>query len=81
MSLGRRLDAIREKAGERIPPEALEVMHRATEELASSGILDGVARAGDAAPSFELESPDGRIRSAELLARGPLVLSFFRGRW
>ena len=34
------------------------------------------------APTFELASHDGRrVDSAELLAGGPMVLSFFRGSW
>ena len=37
------------------PPEALEVMHRATVDLRNSGILDRALKVGDKAPEFELE--------------------------
>jgi len=37
---------------------------------------------GQKAPSFELKDHNGRtVSSADLLARGPLVICFFRGRW
>ena len=39
-------------------------------------------KAGDRIPEFELPNVEGRlVTSEELLARGPLVLSFFRGGW
>jgi peroxiredoxin len=57
-------------------------MHRATEELIASGAAARALKAGDAAPLFVLKDPDGKpVSSAELLARGPLVLSFYRGVW
>jgi peroxiredoxin len=37
---------------------------------------------GQTAPTFRAPNYDGRvISSKELLAKGPLVLSFFRGAW
>ncbi len=37
---------------------------------------------GDAMPSFALPNAEGRlVFSDELLAKGPLVVSFFRGNW
>ena len=57
-------------------------MERHVEELRASGIMDGVARAGQPAPDFTLPDATGRaIRLADLRARGPAVLSFYRGRW
>ncbi|MCU0574827.1 MAG: hypothetical protein MUC41_17820 [Syntrophobacteraceae bacterium] len=58
MSLQEQLNAMKEKSEARIPTEALEVMHRATEELEKSGILDQVPKAGDRAPDFALHNPD-----------------------
>jgi hypothetical protein len=82
MALEDTLAALREAAAKRIPPDRLAVMHRATEDLRRSGILDRIVKAGARMPSFSLANHDGRrISSADLLARGPLVLSFFRGSW
>ena len=57
-------------------------MHRATAELIASGQAQRALKAGDRAPEFALNDPDGnQVSSAELLARGPLVVSFYRGVW
>ena len=48
----------------------------------NTGILDRITPVGAHAPDFELANHDGRrVSSAELLAGGPIVLSFFRGSW
>lgn len=62
--------------------QALDIMHRATAELTASGQAQRARKAGDVAPEFTLNDPDGKpVSSRELLARGPLVLSFYRGVW
>jgi len=82
MALQEKLDALREMSRTRIPPEARAVMERSVADLRASGIMDRVARAGQSAPPFTLPNADGRAVSlAELTARGPVVLSFYRGRW
>jgi hypothetical protein len=82
MSLEEKLAATRAAAGSRIPPERQAIMHRATEDLRNSGILDRIVPVGARMPAFDLANHDGRRVSAEdLLAGGPLVLSFFRGSW
>lgn len=82
MSLKEKLDAIREASSKRIPPDRLAIMHRATADLRASGILGRIVQVGQPMPAFAGQSHDGRtIGSTDLLARGPLVLSFFRGHW
>ena len=82
MSLAEKLDALREAGGKRIPEEKRVVMRRATEDLRQSGILDGVAKVGDRLPAFALNNADGEpVRSSDLLARGAVVLTVFRGAW
>ena len=81
-NLQQRLDRIRASFEKQAPAEALAVMHRATDELRASGILDGLPAVGSALPSFELPDSDGgSVSSASLLARGPLVMTFYRGLW
>ena len=64
------------------PPEALEVMHRATADLRNSGILDRTLTVGDTAPEFELENTSGElIRSKDILSDRLMVLTFYRGKW
>jgi hypothetical protein len=82
MSLTDTLDGLRAASQTRIPPETLALMHRAVEDVRASGILDRVLQVGRQAPEFTLPNTEGRqVRLGELLARGPVILSFFRGRW
>lgn len=82
MTLAETLKGIREASDKRIPPERAAIMHRATEELRASGIMDRVIKAGDPLPPFALPNAYGQqVRSTDLLAKGPLVLTFFRGGW
>ena len=62
--------------------QALDLMRRATDELVASAQAQRARKAGDIAPEFTLSDPDGKPVSArQLLARGPLVVSFYRGVW
>lgn len=64
------------------PPEVHVVMKRATAELIATGQAERALKVGDRAPVFTLDDPDGiPVSSSELLAKGPLVLSFYRGVW
>jgi hypothetical protein len=82
MTLAERLDTIRQGANRRIPPDKRAIMHRATDDLRSSGILDRVIKVGDPLPTFALKNAFGEeVRSSALLANGPLVLTVFRGSW
>jgi hypothetical protein len=82
MTLRERLDAMREASKARIPADARVVMERNIDQLRTSGIMERVARVGQGAPDFTLPNASGQsVRLADLLARGPVVLSFYRGRW
>jgi hypothetical protein len=81
-SLAEQLAKFRASFEAKAPPDAVEKMHRATEELRNSGILDRVLKKGEHAPEFTLPDVDGNlVSSAKLLRQGPLVVSFFRGKW
>ena len=82
MSLQDRLNELREKFESMTPKDALEIMHRATENLRDSAIMERMLKVDDTAPEFELNNAYGRlISSKSLLSDGPLVLSFNRGKW
>lgn len=87
MALQDRLDAFKaDFEGGKLPfkptPEMLDLMHRGTAELIASGQALNTRKAGDKAPEFTLGDPDGNpVSSQALLARGPLVVSFYRGVW
>ncbi len=87
MKLQDRLDAFKAdfKSGKppfNAPAHIHPIMARATEALIASGAAGRALKAGDRAPSFTLDAPDGTpVSSAALLANGPLVISFYRGVW
>ncbi len=87
MSLQAKLDAFKAdfQAGKppfNAPASVHPIMARATAELVATGQAARALKAGDKAPSFTLNDPNGKpVSSADLLAKGPLVVSFYRGVW
>ena len=87
MTLQAKLDAFKAdfQAGKppyNVPRSVIETMQRATAELIASGAATRALKACDRAPAFTLNDPEGKpVASGELLAKGPLVLSFYRGVW
>jgi AhpC/TSA family len=64
------------------PPDVVAGIHKATAELIASGAGQRALKAGDRAPTFVLPDADGRLTSSrDLLVRGPLVVTFYRGIW
>jgi peroxiredoxin len=87
MTLQAKLDAFKAdfEAGNlsyKVSPQTIATMHRATAELIASGAAARALKAGETAPAFTLNDPAGQpVSSIELLAKGPLVVSFYRGVW
>jgi peroxiredoxin len=76
------LDEITANTRHLVQPERLAVSERAVAELFASGIEDKILPIGATAPEFALRDASGKlVRSSDLLALGPLVIKFFRGRW
>ncbi|HTV05181.1 MAG TPA: redoxin domain-containing protein [Acidobacteriaceae bacterium] len=76
------LDEITANTRTLVQPERLAVSERAVEELFATGIEQRILPVGAKVPEFALTDATGRIvRSADLLALGPVILNFFRGRW
>ncbi len=81
-SLQDRLDAITAQTRKLVQSERLAPGEQAVAELFASGIEERILPVGAHAPDFTLCDGSGRtVRSADLLALGPLVIDFFRGRW
>lgn len=82
MTLQDKLNNLKANFEKSAPKEAVEIMHRVTSDLSNSGIMDGVVKTGDRAPEFELKDNDEKvIRLKDFLVKGPVVLSFYRGKW
>jgi peroxiredoxin len=82
-SLQDRLDTITANTRRLVQADRLAVSEQATADLFATGIEDHLLPVGATAPGFRL--PHGLtgkiVDSADLLALGPLVINFFRGRW
>ncbi len=82
MGLSEQLAKMREQAAARIPADTLSTMRQAIRDLAATGIVEESIAEGDRAPDFALPNARGEtVASAELLAKGPVVVSFYRGGW
>ena len=65
-----------------VPPETQAIHDRAIAELKERRLAHNILRIGEKAAEFELPDHNGKIvSSANLLAKGRLVISFIRGRW
>lgn len=76
------LDEITTNTRNLVQPERLAIGEQAVADLFASGIEERILPVRAKAPEFALPDASGRlVRSSDLLALGPLVVSFFRGRW
>jgi hypothetical protein len=82
MNLTEQLNDLKQQLGREIPREILVEIGQFVQGLVLSGIEKNSSQAGDTAPSFILPNIFGKmVSSKDILARGPMVLSFYRGVW
>jgi len=81
-SLQEQLDSIKAKSADKMTPEVTDAMKKGFEELKQRDVLDKPLKAGDTAPAFALPNAQGDVvRLQDFLAKGPLVILFYRGKW
>ena len=82
IELQKELDALREGFLATAPPDVVVAIGRAAEELIRSGLVERAMPAGSPAPDFVLPNAVGReVRLSTVTARGPTVVTFYRGAW
>lgn len=82
MSLKAQLDICRCSFEANAAPDLVAAMQRLIGQLAETGPVANAVKAGEAAPRFRLRcGRGGFIDLSDLLDRGPVVISFFRGDW
>ncbi|HEY6180740.1 MAG TPA: peroxiredoxin-like family protein [Terriglobales bacterium] len=65
-----------------VPTETQDVHARVVNELKARGLAAQALAVRKTAPVFDLKDHNGKsVSSAALLAKGPLVIFFIRGRW
>ena len=66
----------------RVPAERQATMDRHVAHLAESGISKNAKQVGDRAPAIQLRDQHGQeFDIASLLAKGPVIVNFYRGGW
>ena len=82
MSLRQKLNERRTQFESAASPELVAVMHRATEDLRASNLPEKALGVGDTIPDFILPNTKGiNVKIGDVISRGPLVLTFYRGVW
>jgi hypothetical protein len=82
MSLKAQLDACRREYEAAAEPHVVEAARRSIQALAETRLVAKAVKAGETAPPFGLRcGRGGFIDLSDLLNRGPVVISFFRGDW
>ncbi len=83
MLLQPRLDEITQNTRKLVQADRLALSEQLITDLFATDIESGILNVGSQAPTFALpDAISGKtIRSSDLLALGPLIINFFRGRW
>lgn len=82
MNLAQELTNLVIQAQAHLPKDKLAVIVQTTEELRQSEILKDSLNIGDRVKDFTLPNVSGdAVELKQLLAAGPVVISFFRGTW
>jgi hypothetical protein len=82
MSLNEQLEQMREASWGRWPAEKRAIVEKSFRDIAASGILERIVKAGDRAPDFTLRSAEGvEVSLGGLRRTGSVALAFYRGHW
>ena len=81
-SLRAELESFQKQFQAGTPKEIVELFAAKTAALAKTGVVQSAVQVGDQAPTFALPDAQGTtVRLQDLLAQGPVVLTFYRGGW
>jgi peroxiredoxin len=82
MSLKEQLDEYRAAWYQRVPAERQAIMERHIEQLRDGAIARTMKKVGDRAPQIVLDNARGEtVDVGTLLAKGPAIVTFYRGGW
>ncbi|TMS81148.1 peroxiredoxin-like family protein [Pseudoalteromonas sp. S554] len=82
MSLKAQIDAFNVQKEANLPADVLALMNTTNEELIAQHIRNNALQVGDKIENFILPNHLGKdIELADLLNKGPVVVSFYRGAW
>ncbi len=81
-SVQAKLDAMKAAFEKQAPPDMVAALSEGVRDVAASGVLQTALKVGDKAPDFELPDAVGKtVKLSNLLADGPVILTWYRGVW
>ncbi len=81
-TLQAQLDAKRAEFETKASPEQVAAYNKGVDDVAASSVMQTALRVGAKAPDFDLPNATGqRVKLADLLKQGPVVLTWYRGGW
>lgn len=82
MSLKAQIDAYNIEKDAKLPADVLALMNTTNQELIAQHIKDNALQVGQKVENFSLANHKGEsIELSELLSKGPVIISFYRGGW
>jgi peroxiredoxin len=82
MTLKEQLQELAARSKAKMPEQTTSVMKNSLDEIQKSGVIDRALKVGQRAPDFALPNAKNKtISLKEILAKGPAVVSFYRGGW
>ncbi|KDC55140.1 peroxiredoxin-like family protein [Pseudoalteromonas sp. S3431] len=82
MSLKAQIDAYNVQKEAKLPADVLALMNTTNEELIAQHIKDNALQIGQKVENFSLANHNGEnVELADLLKKGPVIISFYRGGW
>ncbi|MEI8669503.1 peroxiredoxin-like family protein [Pseudoalteromonas sp. B131b] len=82
MSLKAQIDAYNVQKEAKLPADVLALMNTTNEELIAQHIKDNALQIGQKVENFSLANHKGEnVELADLLKKGPVIISFYRGGW
>lgn len=82
MDLRSQLAKYNEASIKRLPADIKKLFRSEAQRLVDEGIGKTALKSGDKIPEFKLKNAFGELVSSdELLGKGPLIITFYRGAW
>jgi peroxiredoxin len=81
-TLASELQGIKDHFTKNGPPPVVATINTTIKDFAATFDYSSTIKVGDKLPSFTLtDALNKEVRSADLLAQGPILLTFYRGEW
>ena len=81
-TLQQQIEVFLAQTAEQLPPELMTSFYKSIETLVQTDIAKQSLKVGAKAPDFTLPDVFGKqVTLSELLQRGPVVVTFYRGEW